>query len=79
MANWTIYWDTTGRRYFFFGRLFTHNAVSITGCHNIIDCFSHSAMFSWHKKQKDKNKKQKEEKERDEIDIEYEELKEILI
>jgi hypothetical protein len=46
-----------GDAVFFFGRLFTHNAVSITGCRNIIDCFSHSAMFSWHKKQKDKNKK----------------------
>jgi hypothetical protein len=40
----------------FLGRLFTHNAISITGCRNIIDCFSHSMIFSWHEKQKEKRK-----------------------
>ena len=68
-----------GDAIFFFGRLFTHNAISITGCRNIIDCFSHSTMFSWHETQKEKSKKQKEEKEVDEIDIEYEESEDILI
>ena len=62
----------------FLGRLFTHNAVSITGCRNIIDCFSHSNMFSWYEKEKTKRKKEKE-KEKDDIDIEYEELENILI
>ena len=67
--------------YFFFGKLFTHNAVSITGCHNIIDCFSHSTMFSWHEKQKKESKKQKEEQkdQEDDINIKYKELKNILI
>jgi hypothetical protein len=57
----------------FFGRLFTHNAVSITGCRNIIDCFSHDTVFTWHEKQKDERKKKKVE---DDVNMENKALKE---
>jgi hypothetical protein len=44
-----------------------------TGCRNIIDCFSHDTVFTWHKKQKDERKKKKAE---DDVNMENKVLKE---
>lgn len=63
----------------FLGRLFTHNAADIQGGErNIVNCFTHSTVFTWarkaiEKKKKENKDKQMKEKESEGQDISVEE------